>query len=61
MNDEGRKAEYFMVCLTNPMLYDKLHMLSAEYSIPVEQLANLAVKRLVDDVEFVRNLRLGKI
>ena len=53
MNEEGRKAECFVVCLTNPMLYDKLHMFAAEYSIPVEQLANLAIKRLVDDVEFV--------
>ena len=53
--------EDFMVCLTNPMIYDRLHTLSAEYSISVESLINLAVKRLLDDVDFVRELRAGKI
>ena len=53
--------ENFMVPLTNPMLYDRLHILSAEYSISVEQLVNAAVKHLLDDVDFVRNLRIGKI
>lgn len=45
----------------NPMLYDKLHTLSAEYSVPVELLINAAVKRLIDDVDFVRSLRTGAI
>jgi hypothetical protein len=49
------------VQLSNPMLYDKLHTLAAEYSVTTELLINLAVKRLVDDVEFVRNLRVGKV
>jgi len=43
------------------MLYDKLHTLSTEYSISVELLVNLAVKRLLDDVDFLRDLRTGKI
>ena len=43
------------------MLYDRLHTLSAEYSVSVELLVNLAVRRLVDDIDFVRNLRIGKI
>ena len=47
--------------LSDPMLYDRLHTLSAEYSVSVELLVNLAVRRLVDDIEFVRNLRIGKI
>lgn len=47
--------------LTDPMLYDKLHTLSAEYSLSVELLVNLAVRRLVDDVDFVRSLRTGKV
>lgn len=50
----------FALYLTNGFLYDKLHMLSAEYTIPVEELADLAVKRFVEDVELVRNLRTGK-
>jgi len=61
MNDESKNLECFMVCLTNPMLYDKLHMLSAEYSVSVGRLVNLAVKRLIEDVEFVRGLRIGKM
>lgn len=55
------EKENFTVRLTDPMLYDRLHTLSVEYSLPVELLANAAVKRLVDDVDFVRSLRDGKI
>ena len=40
--------------LSDPMLYDRLHTLSAEYSVSVELLVNLAVRRLVDDIDFVR-------
>ena len=49
------------VYLTNGLLYDRLHTLAAEYSLPVEQLADLAVKRLIDDVDLVRSLRNGKV
>ncbi len=52
--------ETFNVPLTDPMLYDRLRTLSTEYDISVEGLINVAVKRLLDDVEFVRNLRNGK-
>jgi len=49
----------------NPLLYDRLHTLAVEYSATTtaettDLLVNLAVKRLLDDVEFVRNLRAGK-
>ena len=54
------EKETFMIQLTDPMLYDRLHTLSVEYSISVESLVNLAVERLVDDVDFVRNLRTGR-
>ena len=47
--------------LSDPMLYDRLHTLSAEYSVSVELLVNLAVRRLVDDIDSVRTLRIGKI
>ena len=54
-------SEDFRIQLTDPMLYDRLHTLSAEYSVSVEMLVNVAVKRLVEDVDFVRSLRTGKI
>lgn len=53
--------EDFSIQLTDPMLYDRLHTLSAEYSIPVELLVNIAVKRFIDDVDFMRNIRTGKV
>ena len=46
--------------LTNPMLGDKLRTLSVEYARPEELLVNVAVQRLGDDIEFVRDLRIGK-
>lgn len=42
------------------MLYDRLHTLSVEYSVSVEWLVNAAVKRLIEEVDFVRDLRAGK-
>ncbi|MCM1441632.1 MAG: hypothetical protein NC131_20855 [Roseburia sp.] len=53
--------EKFTVQLTDAMMYDRLHILSAEYSISVEALINIAVKRLASDIDFVRNLRIGNI
>ena len=55
------ERETFTVELTDPMLYDRLRTLSAEYDLSVEYLVNMAVWRLMDDVEFVRNLRIGKV
>ena len=52
--------ESFAIYLTNGMLYDKLHRFAAEYSLPVEVLVNLAVKRFENDIEFVRSLRSEK-
>lgn len=60
-NKNSGSMENFKVEVTNPMLYDRLHTLSVEYSLSVETLINVAVKRMVDDVDFVRNLRAGKI
>lgn len=54
------EKETFTVQLTDPMLYDRLRTLSAEYDLSLESLVNAAVKRLVDDVDFVRSLRMGK-
>ncbi len=55
------EKENFMVSITEPMMYDRLHTLSMEYSLSVELLVNLAVRRLVNDVDFVRELREGKV
>lgn len=43
------------------LLYDELHTLAAEYSVSVNLLVNLAVKRFIDDVTLIRRLREGKI
>lgn len=58
--NDGSK-DSFMVRITESILYDRLYILSAEYSLPVETLINVAVKRLLDDVDFMRDLRIGKI
>ena len=50
-----------IIQLSDPMLYDRLHTLSVEYSLPIDVLISLAVKRLLDDVEVVRDLRNGKV
>ena len=60
--NEGKPSlEDFRIQITDPMLYDRLHTLSVEYSLPMERLVNVAVKRLVEDAYFVRSLRTGKI
>lgn len=60
-DNNGKLTENLSVRITEAMLYDRLHTLSNEYSISVELLVNIAVKRLLDDVDFVRNLRIGQI
>ncbi len=60
-NDSCMNAgKSFNVRFTEAMLYDRLNTLSAEYSISAELLIIVAVKRLIDDVDFVRGLRIGK-
>ena len=53
--------EIITIQLSDPMLYDRLHTLSVEYSLSTNLLISLAVKRLLDDVEFIRDLRSGKV
>ena len=38
-------------------LFDKLNNLAVEYTTTIDCLANLAVQRLLDDIEFYRKLR----
>ena len=61
ISENRSSPEDFRIQVTNPMLYDRLHTLSAEYSVSLELLVNAAVKRLVDDVDFTRSIRTGKI
>ena len=61
INEGKPSSEDFRIQITDPMLYDRLHTLSVEYSLPMELLVNVAVKRLVNDVDFVRGLRIGQV
>lgn len=54
------ERETFTAQITDPTLYDRLRTLSAEYDLSAEHLVNVAVRRLVNDVDFVRSLRTGK-
>lgn len=56
-----KTGQAYAVYLTNGLLYDRLHTLAAEYALPVEKLAELAMERLLRDVEMVRGLRNGKV
>ena len=44
-DDNGRFKEDFSIRITEDMLYDRLHTLSNEYSVSVELLVEIAVKR----------------
>ena len=60
-NDSCMNAgKSFNVRFTEAMLYDRLNILSADYSISSELVNFVAVKRLFDDVDLVRGLRIGK-
>ena len=59
--DNHEREMAYAIYLTNGLLYDRLRQLAAEYTMPVERLAELAVERLLQDVEFVRGLRCGKV
>ena len=52
------KEKYFVE--SNPTLYDRLYTIFAEYSVSDEILVETAVKRLIDDIDFVSGLRMGK-
>ena len=47
--------------VTDTMLSDRLHTLAMEYSTSTEFLINLAVRRLIDDIDFMRDLRAGRV
>ena len=53
-------SEDFRIQLTDPMLYDRLHTLSPVYSVLVEMVVTVAVRRLVGNVDGVRRVRSGE-
>ena len=52
LNDKIIKVE-----ITDYFLHDKLHALAVQYATTTDHLINAAIKRLIDDIEFVRELR----
>ena len=52
LNDRIIKIE-----ISDYFLYDKLNVLAVQYSTTVDRLSEIAIMRLVDDIEFVRQLR----
>jgi len=45
--------------LEDHLLHDKLHFLAMEYTISIDSLTSIAIRRLLDDVNFFRGLRMG--
>lgn len=60
MNNKSETQD-FALHISDGMLYDELHRYAQEYSLPVERLTELAVKRLVEDMELFRNLRTAHL
>ncbi len=56
MNSKNETQD-FALHISNPMLYNELHRYAREYSLPIERLTELAIRRLVDDIELFRGLR----
>jgi hypothetical protein len=46
--------------LANPLL-NRLHTLAVEYSVSTDTLVNIALKKLIDDIDLIRDLRAGRI
>jgi hypothetical protein len=52
--------EKITIHLVKPIIHDKLYTLAAEYNTTIDTLVNLALKRFINDVEVINNLRTGK-
>ena len=55
----GSQMEKINVQLTNPV-FNRLHALAVEYSVSTDALINAAIEKLIDDIDFIRELRAGK-
>ena len=61
MKTEKQDTQDFTLHITDAMLYDELHRYAQEYSLPVERLTEIAVKRFVEDIELFRGFRAGHL
>ena len=52
--------EKITVQLANP-IFNRLHTLAVEYSVSTNVLVNAAIKKLIGDVDLLRDLRAGGI
>ena len=50
--------EKITIQITDLLVWDKLNMLSAELTLSRGKLINIAVERFIDNIEFVRELRI---
>ena len=60
MNNKSETQD-FALHISNGTLYDELHRYAREYSLPVERLTEIAVKRFVEDIELFRGFRAGHL
>lgn len=56
-----KETDLITINILYPQLLDKLNVLAAEYSVSRDYLVNVAIVRLMEDVEFFRKLRGGKL
>ena len=45
----------------NPIFADRLYELAKEYSVSRDALINIAVRKLIEDIDLLRDLRIGKV
>lgn len=57
----SNKEMEIIIHILNPLLFDRLNILGIEYSTSINLLVNLAVQRLTNGIDFIRNLRIGKV
>jgi hypothetical protein len=55
---KGTETMEITIKFDKAMTYDVIHALSAELTLPVEKLMNIAAERLISDINFVRDLRI---
>ncbi len=55
------KNDTLTLHISDGMLYDELHRYAREYSLPVERLTEIALKRFVEDMELFRGLRTAHL
>ena len=45
----------------NPIFADRLYELAKEYSVSRDALINIAVRKFIEDIDLLRDLRIGKV